>query len=61
MEFVMKELRDGLKYHTKQLEENQNKILLNEQSNEDLAKRNEKHTQAIEEINKVIDLLEGEV
>lgn len=61
MEFVMKELRDGLKYHTKQLEENQNKIQLNNQSNEDLVKRNEKHTQAIDEINKVITMLESEV
>jgi hypothetical protein len=61
MEFVMKELRDGLKYHTKQLEENQNKIQLNEQSNEDLVNRNEKHIQAIKEISQVIELLEKEV
>jgi hypothetical protein len=58
MEHVKKELHDGLKYHMKQLEENLNKMRLNEEANKDFEQRNEKHKEAISEIKFYLEALE---
>lgn len=58
MEHVKKELHDGLKYHLKQLEDNLNKIRINEESTKDLETRNERHKEAITEIKFYLEALE---
>jgi hypothetical protein len=50
VEFVLKELQDGLKYHLKQLEENTGKIKFHNEAAEDLKTRNETHRRAIDQI-----------
>ncbi|WP_226085676.1 hypothetical protein [Mesobacillus sp. S13] len=50
MKHVIDELQKSLKYHKRQLEDNQNKIQLNEESVKSLKEKNLDHESAINEI-----------
>lgn len=58
MEFVKKELHDGLKQHLKQLEDNHNNIKLRRQSIVALKMANKRHMEAISEIKLYLEQLE---
>jgi ATP:corrinoid adenosyltransferase len=58
MQYVVDELTKSLRYHMRQLEENLNKIKQREESIESLNEGNEKHKQAIEQIEFYLDQLE---
>jgi hypothetical protein len=58
MQHVLDELRKSVKYHIRQLEENCQKIKLNEESNALLKEKNEKHREAISEMSHFIESLQ---
>jgi repressor of nif and glnA expression len=58
MQYVVDELTKSLRYHMRQLDENLQTIKHREESIEKLKEGNEKHKQAIEEIEFYLDQLE---
>lgn len=61
MELVLDELRKAMKYHQRQLEENLHKITSKEESIKQLHEANEKHWESIQQLLKVIEMLEKDI
>lgn len=59
MKHVIDTLRKELKYHYRQLLDNENKIQLNKESIASLEQSNERHKQAISEIEQHVEELEA--
>lgn len=58
MQHVIDELSKSHRYHLRQLDDNLNKIRLSEESIQSLTAANEKHKEAIEQIESFLDQIE---